>query len=393
MADEKPVLIVGAGPVGLTLAWRLTNAGIPCVVFESEAAIQDQLRASTFHPPTLDMFAESGITNELIAQGRITPEWQIRMHETGERVVFDLAAIKGHTDHPYRLQCRQARLSEALYRRIPDGVVRFSTEVLRVGQTADDVWIETASEHITGSWLVGCDGPRSVVRGAIGAGFTGQTYPELTILATTHLPFEDYIEGLSGVNYIWDRVGTFSLLRLPEIWRISLHPRNGETPEQALEDVAIKERVAEIVPDAPPCVIDEKRIYKVHCRITDSYAKGRLALAGDAAHLNSPKGGMGMNGGVHDAMSLADKLIAIAGGAAPEPLIKLYEHQRRPVAEEEILAQADANRARMNTDEPSRRRKHLTELQSIAADPVRARKFLLKSSMIEGLRRAEAVAA
>ena len=89
----RPVLIVGAGPVGLTLAWRLHGAGIPVRVFEAEPSIPDQLRASTFHPPTLDMFASSGVTDALLAAGRITREWQIRMHGTGERAIFDLSVL------------------------------------------------------------------------------------------------------------------------------------------------------------------------------------------------------------------------------------------------------------------------------------------------------------
>ena len=104
IGDQQPVLIVGAGPVGLTLAWRLAEAGLNVRVFEADDEISDQLRASTFHPPTLDMFAAAGITAELIAQGRKTPTWQIRMHQTGERAEFDLAVISADTDHPYRLQ-------------------------------------------------------------------------------------------------------------------------------------------------------------------------------------------------------------------------------------------------------------------------------------------------
>ncbi|WP_306118916.1 MULTISPECIES: FAD-dependent monooxygenase [unclassified Roseitalea] len=388
-----PVLIVGAGPVGLTLAWRLACAQLPVMVLEAEPAISDQLRASTFHPPTLDMFDAAGITAELVAAGRITPQWQIRHHETGDRVVFDLAAIAGDTGHPYRLQCRQAVLSRALLARLPAGTVRFSAHVDEVGQDHEGVSARIGEDTVRGSWLVGCDGARSVVRKAMGVSLEGQTYPEHTILATTHLPFEDHLPGLCGVNYIWEPRGTYSLLRLPDVWRISLHPRAGETPQAALEDSALRARTAELLPDAPPVEIVEKRIYRVHRRIVDRYVAGRMVLAGDAAHLNSPKGGMGMNGGIHDAMNLADKLVAVANGARAEPLLAAYERQRRPIAADEILARADANRARMNTTDPARRAAHLAELKAIAAHPDRARTFLLGSSMIAGLRRAAALAA
>ncbi|WP_050929528.1 FAD-dependent oxidoreductase [Aestuariivita boseongensis] len=387
-AEFDPVLIVGAGPVGLTLAWRLSEAGVPVQVFEAEAAIADQLRASTFHPPTLDLFDPSGITEELINKGRITPTWQIRMLHSTERAEFDLSVLAGDTGHPYRLQCRQAELSRALLRRLPDGVVRFSSPVIDVDQDGDGVSVRVGRETIQGSYLVGCDGSRSIVRRAIGAEWEGGAYPENTVLVTTHFPFEQHLGNLSGVNYIWKPGGTFSLLRLPDVWRVSLHPQDGQSPEEALEDAAIRAQIAEILPHARDFDIIEKRIYKIHRRVASSYGEGRMFLAGDAAHLNSPKGGMGMNGGIHDAWLLADLLAQVASGT-PSIILEAYERKRRPIAKDDIVGQADENRARMNAKDMRARQAHLAELQRIAGDPERARAFLLRSSMIEGLRRAE----
>jgi len=388
---KEPVLIIGGGPVGLTLAWRLSQAGLPVVAFEAESEIPDQLRASTFHPPTLDMFDASGITAEIIAKGRITPEWQIRMLATGENARFDLGVLKDDTDHPYRLQCRQAELSRALLKRLPDDVVCFGAEVSEVSQDASGVMAVVNGQELRGSIMVGCDGARSIVRKSIGAEFEGGTYPENTILATTHFPFEDHIEGLSGVNYIWKPKGTFSLLRLPDVWRVSLHPENGQSPEAAMEDACIREQVLSVVSAAQDIDIAEKRIYRVHRRVATHYRKNRMFLAGDAAHLNSPKGGMGMNGGIHDAWSLADKLIDVASGNDPE-ILDRYERQRRAVAHDDIVQQADTNRARMNTLDPVERAAHLKNLQDIAANPDKARAFLRKSSMIDGLEHAESIA-
>jgi 3-(3-hydroxy-phenyl)propionate hydroxylase len=388
---KDAILIAGAGPVGLTLAWRLTQQGLPVQVFESDPEIADQLRASTFHPPTLDMFHDSGITDALIRHGRITPTWQIRMHTTGERAEFDLGVLSGDTAHPYRLQCRQAELSRALHARLPEGTVRFSTPVLTARQDKDGVTVQTSAGEVRGSLLIGCDGARSVVREVIGAQFEGDTYPENTILVTTTFPFEEHMEGLSGVNYIWKPGGTYSLLRLPDLWRVSLHPLAGQSAEDALEDAAIRAQTEEVLPPARDMEIVEKRIYRIHRRVADSYRDGRIFLAGDAAHLNSPKGGMGMNGGIHDAWMLSDLLIRVAGGGDPA-ILDSYERARRPIARDDIVAQADANRSRMNTTDPEQRRAYLSELRAIAADPARARKFLLRSSMIEGLKRAETLA-
>lgn len=387
-AATDPILIVGAGPVGLTLAWRLAQAGLPVQVFEAEPEIPAQLRASTFHPPTLDLFQPSGITDVLISKGRITPGWQIRLHPSGERAEFDLGVLKDDTGHPYRLQCPQAELSRALLARLPAGTVRFATPVLAVEDDAQGVTLLTREGKARGRWLIGCDGARSIVRAAMGAAWEGGAYPETTILVTTRFPFEDHLEGLCGVNYIWLPEGTFSLLRLPDLWRVSLHPPAGLEAEAALDDDRIRAQLADILPAAHDLQIVEKRLYRIHRRVASAYRSGRMILAGDAAHLNSPKGGMGMNGGIHDAWALADILIDIAAGADPQR-IDDYERKRRPIARDDIVGQADRNRARMNAEGPAARRAHLAEMQAIAADPVRARDYLLQSSMIAGLRRAE----
>ncbi|MEZ5738309.1 MAG: NAD(P)/FAD-dependent oxidoreductase [Burkholderiaceae bacterium] len=367
------VLVVGAGPVGLSLAWRLCQAGLPVSVFEAEPAISDQLRASTFHPPTLDLFEADGITAELVAAGRITAQWQIRQQDGGERVVFDLAAIAAHTRHPYRLQCRQARLCEALLRRLPPGTVQFSAKVTAVGQSVDGVWLEQRGQRIDGTWLVGCDGARSLVREAIGARFSGETYPEQTILATTHLPFENHLQGLSGVNYIL--AGRQHLLAVAPARRVAdltaparrgigragadrCRDRRAHRTDRARRPADRDHREA----DLPGASAHRRPILR-----RPPGAGRRLG------HLNSPKGGMGMNGGIHDAINLADKLVQAAAGAELPALLARYQRQRLPIAAEEILAQADANRRRMNTRDPAERAAHLAGLQAIAADPTRAR--------------------
>jgi 2-polyprenyl-6-methoxyphenol hydroxylase-like FAD-dependent oxidoreductase len=143
------------------------------------------------------------------------------------------------------------------------------------------------------------------------------------------------------------------------------------------------------VPDADIDVL-ETRPYRIHRRLASTYRKGRVFLAGDAAHLNSPSGGMGMNGGIHDAFSLVEKLVAVLQDGADERILDRYERQRRPIAEEEIIQQSHRNRTRMQERDPQRRREMLADLQRTIADPARLKSYLLKSSMIEGLRRAAA---
>ncbi len=400
MAAQDRIIVVGAGPVGLVAAVALAEAGVPVTVLEALDRPVGELRASTWHPPTLDMLAPYGLTDRLLVRGLASPTWQVRMHETGERAVFDLSALAGETNHPYRLQCEQrvfVRLALDWLAEHGGADVRFGCPVVAVEQDADTVTVTLGGEHspgerLTGRWLIGADGARSIVRSAIGLRLEGETYPETTILATTPFPFEAHLEGLSNVNYCWTETGTFSLLALPGIWRCSLYPDPGESIEAALEPAAVDAKLQAIVPRSEPYDVDAVRHYRIHQRLVRDYRCGRVALAGDAAHLNSPSGGMGMNGGIHDAHNLAGKLAALWRGEAGEEVLDLYTRQRRPVAQDAILAQADRNRRRMQERDPERRREHLRELQATAADPARARAFLLRSSMIEGLRHAAAVA-
>lgn len=398
MKQVKPIIIVGAGPVGLTAAMLLQKRKIPFTLYEAEPELPDDLRASTFHPPTLDMLETLGVAAPLIAKGLVSPTWQIRMHPSGERAVFDLGVIGDATNHPYRLQCEQSKLCRIMLDKlIAEGAdIRMGVKVEGVVQDDHSVRValrDSKNETTTdeADFLIAADGARSVVRSALGFPFKGKTYPETTILATTRFPFDKHLEGLSNVNYVWKEGGTFSLLRLPDLWRCSLYPDGEESIEDALEPASIERKLQEIVKVEGGHKVDQIRPYRIHMRIVDDYRSGRVLLAGDAAHLNSPSGGMGMNGGIHDAFELVNTLEEILNGAALDRLDR-YTRRRRPIAEQEILTQADRNRARMQERDPAKRLVSLQALQRTVADPDAARDHLLRSSMIAGLRKAAEIA-
>jgi 2-polyprenyl-6-methoxyphenol hydroxylase-like FAD-dependent oxidoreductase len=397
MSSNPKVVIAGAGPVGLTAALLLGSRDIPVTVLEAEGEISGELRASTFHPPTLDMLAPYGITARMLEAGLICPSWQIRMHPSGDRAVFDLSVLKGDTDHPHRLQCEQSKYCQfvlAAIEKLGSVTLSFSTTVTGVQQTVDAVEVKAAcaggEQTFVADYVIGADGARSAVRRALCIELSGDIYPETTILATTLFPFHEKLEGLSNVSYCWKPDGTFSLLRLPGVWRASLYAREGQSVEQAMTDDGLQDLLHDIVPDAGPIEVLETRPYRIHRRLAAAYRKGRVFLAGDAAHLNSPSGGIGMNGGIHDAFNLAEKLIAVLRDGADARILDRYERQRRPIAEEEIIEQAHRNRTRMQERDPQRRWQLLGALQQMTADPVKLKTYLLKSSMIEGLRRAAA---
>jgi 3-(3-hydroxy-phenyl)propionate hydroxylase len=233
---------------------------------------------------------------------------------------------------------------------------------------------------------IGADGARSFVRKAIGVPFEGETYPETTLLVTTQFPFEDHLEGLSNVTYCWKHGGNFSLLKVPGRWRVSIYPREDLTPEEQLEEALIQASMNDVVPRSERWDLREMRPYRVHQRIVPAYRIGRVALAGDAAHLNSPSGGMGLNGGLHDAFELVAAIVDMLQKGASVESLDLYDRRRRPIARDQIIAQADRNRARMREKDHDRRLEMLGELNAICADRARLHDYLLKSSMIDGLR-------
>ncbi len=393
-------IIIGAGPVGLTCAYTLALAGLPVLVIESEPDVPTDMRASTWHPPTLDFMDDLGVADHLVAHGAVAPTWQWRIKETGARAVFDLGVLDGETRHPYRLQCEQVHavrfLAEKLVGLDP-AALRFGATAIAVEQDDDSVRVTLdvggEREVVRGRYLVGADGAHSIVRKSLGLGFGGKTYETMLLVATiADFPFEDHYEGLSGVNYVWSATGSFSLLRVPGKWRSGIRPQPGVAPEDTLKDEAIQAHFNAIVPRAEPYTIDSRGMYRVHQRVTTQFSVGRMALAGDAAHLNSPNGGMGMNCGIHDAVNLADKLKRIWRGESPD-LLALYDRQRRPVAATYVNEQADKNHRRMQIRDPAERQAILSEMQATAADPDRAKAFLLRSSMIAGLREAAEVTA
>lgn len=391
-----PVGIVGAGPVGLSAALRLAQHGVPTVLLEAETEQQFDLRASTFHPPTLEMLDGLGLTQSLIERGLITRDWQIRIHETGERALFDLSVLADDTPYPFRLQCEQSvlcALAMEMAEQAPEITVVRGFRADSVVQGADDVTITAEDGRaVRASYVIGADGARSSTRRQCGFEFEGFTYPETTILATSTFPFEEHLEGLSNVNYCWSDYGTFSLLRLPKLWRCSLYSDHGESFEEALESASIHAKLQRIVPSQTGHEVGEIRPYRIHQRIVENYRQGRVLLAGDAAHLNSPSGGMGMNGGIHDAFALADSLNAVLEGA-DDALLDTYSRTRKATAKDQILAQAHRNRTRMQERDPARRREEMDRLQAICDDRASLRQYLLKSSMIDGLRQAAAATA
>lgn len=391
------VLIVGAGPVGLVAALRLVRAGIPVIVFEAASEPHAEPRASTFHPPTVDLLDTIGLGERLVALGRPAPTWQYCMFETGDRAVFDLSILADETNHPYRLQCEQLNLvveaAKTLETEAPGSLIH-NAEVTGIEQTSDDVRVTVAlegdSHTVTGRWLIGTDGANSIVRRGMGLGFAGETYPMTSISIGSPFPFHDHIPELCGVNYFWADGWSFSMFHTKQMWRVGYSPSPDMSDEEAVADAEVQSRLERIVPGGGPFEVITARLYRVHRRLVETMRIGRIMLAGDAAHLNSPSGGFGMNGGVHDAFNLTDKLIRVWRGE-DSALLDVYSRQRHFAASADIQKTSDANHKRHREQDAAKRQAALDEMKAVAEDPSKACPFLRDSSLITSLERASTI--
>jgi len=396
-----PVVVAGAGPTGLMCALALGRQGIPVIVLESEPALTHDLRAGTFHPPTLELMAPYGITARMQETGLRVRHWQIR-DLSGEFVAqFDLDLIADVTPYPYRLHLEQHRLTPIqldILRRETGADVRFGHQLTGFVQQADRVDVEVAvadeSETIAASWLIGADGGRSTVRKILGIEFEGFTWPEQFVVASTHYDFAQH--GFALNSYISDPVNWAAVFKMPHegppgIWRAVFPGAPGLSDEALLAPEAIEPAMQTIVPRAGAYEIRYKSVYRVHQRVAKTFRVGRVLIAGDAAHLNNPMGGLGLNSGIHDAVNLADKLGRVWRGEAQEVLLDLYVRQRRAATIEQVQAMSIRNKRLLEERDRQVQRERLTELIATASDAERARKYLLESSMIAGLRRANEV--
>lgn len=390
--SKKGIIIVGAGPVGLSAAWLLAEKGVPVTVLEKTPSVQKDYRASTFHAATLDLYQGTGITEALIAMGIQARVTQYRGWSEGKVAEFDHALLKNDTRHPYRLQCEQYKLSEHLDAALSKHAraeLLHRHEVTGIQEVGDAVELvvkrPSGETRLTADYVIAADGGRSTLRGLLGISLEGKTYPDRILVMGTPFDFKQLLPDIREVNYISDPGNYAHMLRIPDLWRMSL-PLTDDTPDEvAITDDYIYTRLQKVLPGIGKPPLPVRGVYTAHQRVATTYRKGRVFLAGDAAHLNNPKGGMGLNGGMHDAYSLATRMANVLQGA-PATELDGYEAQRRPEAVNAILKQTDENLVNLKADEAARE-KLFAEYRRKAADPALAREFLLQTTMINSLRR------
>lgn len=376
------VIVAGAGPVGLTAALSLARAGASVTVLEAGPELAAESRASTFHPPTLEMLAELGVVDELLARGLVAPTFAYRDRVAGHVATLDLGVLAADTPYPYRVQLEQSKLTPILREHLTraGGEVRFGHAVTHAEQTPAGVRVHAGAAAFDADWLIAADGAHSAVRRSLAVPFDGITYPERFLVASTGEDLSALLDDLAEVNYVFDPVDWSVLLRTPDHWRVLL-----PTPDGSPDDVELArldERLRLVADPGRPWRVAHASIYRVHQRVAASFRLGRVLLAGDAAHVNNPLGGLGMNSGIHDAVAYA----AALAGPDPERAAEAAAVDRRRIALEFTQAVSHRNYERLTATDPAARAAHLDELRAVAADPARSRAYLLRACMISSLR-------
>lgn len=391
------VIVVGAGPVGTVAAYALARQGVKVAICEAGTTCAQDLRASTFHPPTLEMLDELGVTDAIIDYGLVAPKYHFRERRSGEVLEFDMGEIADHTRFPYRVQCEQHIMAGMLTERLESHEgAHVLYEHRALGFTQDDegveAWFETpySVEKIRGKYLIGADGGNSLIRKWLGVNFSGFTYPEKFLCLSTKTELAEHIGGLAYVNYIADPEEWLVLLRVPSVWRILL-PADEQTPDAELLSDAMRDAVFDRLIGEKDIETCHRTIYRVHQRVVEQFSHGRVFLVGDAAHLNNPIGGLGMNSGIHDVWNLNARLVRCLAHGHDDAEFEQFDRQRRTITNGFIQAQTMQNKELLEHGAAEGHERRFAKMKATRDNPDDRHAFLMKQSMINSLREAETI--
>ncbi|RYY17943.1 MAG: 3-(3-hydroxyphenyl)propionate hydroxylase [Alphaproteobacteria bacterium] len=335
--DDVEVLIVGAGPTGLTLACELARRGVSLHIVEASSGPQPGSRGKGIQPRTLQVFDDLGILDPVLANGRLGMPFKT-VGLDGRAEISQAALLPSMSETPFTatLITPEWRIEEALRTRLAElgGKVSFGSELVALEQSdvgvAATVVDDGGTQILIARWLVGCDGGRSTVRRRAGIPFIGETRQDVRMIVA-----DVGVDGLDREHWHTWRgdEGFLALCPLPstDVYQLQASVGPGQNPALTLANlqalVARRAGRTDIRVREPSW----SSLWRCNVRMVDRYRDGRVFLAGDAAHVHAPTGAQGMNTGIQDAYNLGWKLAAVLQGAPPA-LLDTYEEERLPVA-------------------------------------------------------------
>ena len=402
--SEPQVIIAGAGPVGLVTALGLAQKGISVLVLEKNSIeVPPQWRGSTIHPPTLAIFDELGLSDEIIAGAIKVEVLQYRDLEIEEVVNFGYDCLDGQVKFPFRLQFEQYKILKLLRTAAssnPKIEIKYNTLIESVTQDSDGVSVQVTNDGATrilrADWLVGADGSHSAVRKALGIELDGFTYPYPTTVVATPFKFEDHFAGLAPVTYWSGPTGRLSMIRTPDIWRIAMttplegvdisSDDRGSISEPTQDFIVAIDLLLSRLPGVSLADLELKQyeVYRSHQRIAREFSVDRVALAGDAAHLTTTNGGMGLNSGVQDAAALVKALESAIAQNSSGP-ISQYARERKEFCTNFLQPTTTTNHKTVDNPDYEARKSRLTELLADTNNPEVVKQVIARASMISEL--------
>jgi 2-polyprenyl-6-methoxyphenol hydroxylase-like FAD-dependent oxidoreductase len=356
------VVVAGAGPVGLITALKLARAGIPVTVLDCEPGIIQWPRAVVYHAPTVEMLDRLGLLDELKVAGILKQDYQFRTVDGEILAAPNMSVLTPEdTAYPFNLHMPQHELANAILRSfldIPGAAVRWNTRVTGVTQNGDGATLAIDAggdtQEIRCDWLIGADGGSSTVRRAAGLAFEGYTHPER--LVSTNLVYDFEARGFARANFVIDPKYWAVIVKIDRhgLWRIT-YGEDASLPEETVKD-RIADHYKAILPDNGPYKLEAFAPFRVHERSAASFRAGRILLAGDAAHVCNPYGGLGLTSGLLDADLLGDALSAVIKRAADDGLLDRYAAERQRVFREVTGPTAAENKRRLKETDPDKKR-------------------------------------
>ncbi len=382
------VVIAGAGPVGLVTALALAQDGIPVLVLEAGAAIVPSPRAVVYHPPTVEALDRLGVLPAMVAAGLLKHDYQWRTVDGEILAAIDSSVLQpGDTAYPFNLHLGQHRLAaivlEALLR-LDHAQVRWNSRVTAI--TQDDASVQVTVTGPDGDtvlrapWLVGGDGAGSGVRQALGLSFDGVTEPEWFV--ATDIRFDFQAHGFAQASFILDPVHWAVIPKISQdgLWRFT-YGEPGDLPRESLRDRAAAKMRA-MLPGGAEVPLEAFAPYRVHSRCADSFRVGRVLLAGDAAHIVNPIGGLGLTGGILDAVALGAALASRWHDRTRDGELDRYATERKRIFTDVVAPTAAENKRRLMEADPARRKEDRDRLRLLGQDAGLARQALLATKRL-----------
>jgi 3-(3-hydroxy-phenyl)propionate hydroxylase/6-hydroxy-3-succinoylpyridine 3-monooxygenase len=369
------VLIVGAGPVGLLTALGLVRTGVRVTLIEREPHIIESPRAAVYHWSVLDDLERLGLLEDAETVGFTKQDYNYLVFKTRERISWTMAPLARITRHPYNLHLGQdglARIALEHLQRSSHFSVHWNTRFVDLTQDTHTVTLRAQTpegqREFRAAWLIGADGAGSTVRHALGLSFEGITWPERFVATNVRYDFE--ADGYARSNFMIDpRYGAIiAKLDRSGLWRCTY------CEEAALPEAGVRERMSDyfkvILSRPAEYEVAAYSPYRMHQRVAERLRVGRVILAGDAAHVTNPTGGLGLTTGLFDAFALYEALAAVIHGDVAPGVLDRYSVERRRVFLQYTSPRATENKRLIyHSDDPVRLEQDLRRLRRLASDP------------------------